>query len=108
MDRNSGSFRAVSLVDDTRDEDIINPFGSGPVPDHEEAQFVGQEALEAEPLNFRPGTSPATARSIHQYAQIFGGGSVKLRQDGEIMSLVLRESRDRQLLLDQFEKHLIG
>ena len=107
MDRKSDSVRALSFAEDTRDEDIINPFGSGPVPDQEEGQFVGQEALEAEPLKFRPGTSPATARSIHQYAQIFGGGSVQLREDGEIMSLVLMESRDRQLLLDQFDKHLV-
>lgn len=108
MDRHSDSYTAAPLIRDSDDQHIINPFGSGPVAREDEAQFVGRKPFDAEPLMFRKGTSASTAKSIQQYAQIFGGGSVQLQQQGDQMMLVLMERRDRQLLLDQFGDHLIG
>ncbi|SSC70275.1 unnamed protein product [Ciceribacter sp. T2.26MG-112.2] len=47
------------------------------------------------------------AESIHRYARIFGGGSVKLIDDEDGLRLVLMETRDRQLMLDQFSDHFV-
>ena len=56
------------------------------------------------------GSNPAFPRkradSIHRYARIFGGGSVKLVEDDRGMRLFLMETRDRQLMLDQFSDFL--
>lgn len=103
MDRTSETFQASPFLENLAD-DGLNPFGSGPVA--ECSSLERAEQTSAAPLSFKSGTSMETAKSIHRYARIFGGGSVKLVEDESGMRLVLMETRDRKLMLDQFSDFL--
>ncbi|GAA5658571.1 hypothetical protein Brsp06_04955 [Brucella sp. NBRC 13694] len=103
MDRTSETYHASPFLDNLAD-DALNPIGSGPV-----AECSAPERTEypvAVPLCFKPGVSLETAKSIHRYARIFGGASVKLIEDETCLMLVLMETRDRKLMLDQFSDFL--
>ncbi|PLT98022.1 hypothetical protein BMJ29_21865 [Sinorhizobium medicae] len=103
MDRTSAAYQASPFLENLTD-DALNPFGSGPVAECSAPERTRYPA--AAPLRFKPGISLETAKSIHRYARIFGGGSVKLIEDDAGMRLVLMETRDRKLMLDQFSDFL--
>lgn len=104
MDRLSETYQASPFQENLTD-DALNPFGSGPVPECDIPE--GAQYPAALPLRFKPTTSLEMAESIHRYARIFGGGSVKLIDDEDGLRLVLMETRDRQLMLDQFSDHFV-
>jgi hypothetical protein len=103
MDRSSETYQASPFLENLTD-DALNPFGSGPVAECDAPEHARYPS--APPLRFKLGISQETAESIHRYARIFGGGSVKLVEDDRGMRLVLMETRDRQLMLDQFSDFL--
>lgn len=99
MEKFIETYPAPPVLEDFAD-DGVNPVGSNPSTP-EKTSFPA-----AAPLRFKSGTSLETAESIHRYARIFGGDSVKLIEDEAGLGLVLMEARDCKLMLDQFSDYL--